>query len=229
MKKIKENELHSFNTDVAKQYGVDISVLFHLLVFWILNNAKSNVNYHEGKYWTFMSAKDIHNRLNYFSERKIYHLLNKLIGFNLIISSNFNANPYNRKKWYTLGEKGVQVLKETYHIDFLNLENGIDGKCNSTYHKSEKCKKDIINNLNNKDINKSINVETPTLNDVEQYVRQESLGINPSLFFYHYQSNNWLNIKDWQAKAREWSIRENKMRKQDEKKEIEYDLSKCDY
>lgn len=128
-----------------------------------------------------------------------------------------------------MGEKGVQVLKETYHIDFLNLENGIDGKCNSTYYKSEKCKKDIINNLNNKDINKSINVETPTLNDVEQYVRQESLGINPSLFFYHYQSNNWLNIKDWQAKAREWSIRENKMRKQDEKKEIEYDLSKCDY
>ena len=229
MKKIKENELHSFNTDVAKQYGVDIAVLFHLLVFWILNNAKSNVNYREGKYWTFMSAKDIHNRLNYFSERKIYHLLNKLIGFNLIISSNFNANPYNRKKWYTLGEKGVQVLKETYHIDFLNLENGIDGKCNSTYYKREKCKKDIINNLNNKDINKSINVETPTLNDVEQYVRQESLGINPSLFFYHYQSNNWLNIKDWQAKAREWSIRENKMRKQDEKKEIEYDLSKCDY
>lgn len=167
MKKIKENELHSFNTDVAKQYGVDIAVLFQLLVFWILNNAKSNVNYREGKYWTFMSAKDIHNRLNYFSESKIYHLLNKLIGFNLIISSNFNANPYNRKKWYTLGEKGVQVLKETYHIDFLNLKNGIDGKCNSTYHKSEKCKKDIINNLNNKDINKSINVETPTLNDVE--------------------------------------------------------------
>ena len=98
MKKIKENELHSFNTDVAKQYGVDIAVLFHLLVFWILNNAKSNVNYREGKYWTFMSAKDIHSRLNYFSERKIYHLLNKLIGFNLIISSNFNANPYNRKK-----------------------------------------------------------------------------------------------------------------------------------
>ena len=202
---------------------------FHLLVFWILNNAKSNVNYREGKYWTFMSAKDIHNRLNYFSESKIYHLLNKLIGFNLIISSNFNANPYNRKKWYTLGEKGVQVLKETYHIDFLNLENGIDGKCNSTYHKSEKCKKDIINNLNNKDINKSINVETPTLNDVEQYVRQECLGINLSLFFYHYQSNNWLNIKDWRSKAREWSIRENKMRKQDEKKEIEYDLSKFDY
>ena len=129
----------------------------------------------------------------------------------------------------TRGEKGVQVLKETYHIDFLNLGNGIDGKCNSTHHKSEKCKKDIINNLNNKDINKSINVETPTLNDVEQYVRQESLGINPSLFFYHYQSNNWLNITDWQAKAREWNIRENKMRKQDEKKEIEYDLSKFDY
>lgn len=66
---------------------------------------------------------------------------------------------------------GVQVLKETYHIDFLNLENGIDGKGNSTYHKSEKCKKDILNNLNNKDINKSINVETPTQkNEYTQFI-----------------------------------------------------------
>ena len=33
MKKIKENGLHSFNTDVAKQYGVDIAVLFFFFFY----------------------------------------------------------------------------------------------------------------------------------------------------------------------------------------------------
>lgn len=50
----------------------------------------------------------------------------------------------------------------------------------------------------------------PTLKEVTDFCRKENLKINPEKFFYYYSAKKWKGITDFKAKAREWSVTENK-------------------
>lgn len=53
----------------------------------------------------------------------------------------------------------------------------------------------------------------PTLEEVEEYVREAELAMDPRAFFDHFTSNGWkvggkAPMKDWRAAARNWARRE---------------------
>ena len=61
------NMQHSFDVEIAKEYGVLEAILLNNLWFWVEKNRANNVNYYDGYYWTFNSTKAFNELFPYAS------------------------------------------------------------------------------------------------------------------------------------------------------------------
>lgn len=101
---------HYLSAEVAKKCGVNASLLITNIYFWCEHNKTNNINYHEGRYWTYNSMKAFSQQFPYLTRRQIEVALKKLEDSGLIITGNFNKVAFDRTKWYTVSEKGIALL-----------------------------------------------------------------------------------------------------------------------
>ena len=113
---------HSFNVDVALDYGVEAAILIENLAFWINKNKANNNNFYDGRYWTYNSAKAFVELFPYWSSTKIQRLLAHLETEGVIISGNYNKLAYDRTKWYSIVDEAI-LQKYTFHSAKMN--NGL--------------------------------------------------------------------------------------------------------
>ena len=132
---------HSFEIAIADKYGIEVAVVFDMFCFWINKNEANENNYHDGKYWTFNSAKGFKKLFPYWSEKKIQRILQKMVEEDLIIKGNYNENPWNQTSWYAFGNMG-EKLKNALSIDWSNLSNAFTESVQCTKDKSVQCTKD---------------------------------------------------------------------------------------
>ena len=139
---------HSFNIEIAKEYGLLEAIIINNLFFWIEKNKANNVNYYDGTYWTYNSIKALNELFPYASERKISYALKHLEEEGIIKTGNYNKLAYDRTLWYAFTEKGISILQNCcFH--FTKSTNGI--------YKSDEPIPDINtdintdNNINNKE------------------------------------------------------------------------------
>ena len=130
---------HSFEAGIADKYGIEVAVVFDMFCFWINKNEANENNYHDGKYWTFNSAKGFKKIFPYWSEKKIQRILQKMVDEDLIIKGNYNENPWNQTSWYAFGNMG-EKLKNALSIDWSNLSNAFTESVQCTKDKSVQCK-----------------------------------------------------------------------------------------
>ena len=143
---------HSFDAEIANEYGVEIAIMFDMFCFWISKNEANNYNFQDGKYWTFNSAKGFKKLFPYWSEKKIQRILQKMVDEDLIIKGNYNENPWNQTSWYAFGNMG-EKLKNALSIDWSNLSNAFTKSVQCTKDKSVQCKtvnKTFTYTVNNK-------------------------------------------------------------------------------
>lgn len=114
---------HSFDIEIAKDYGIETAIILKHLYFWIEKNKANDDNYFEGKYWTYNSVKAFSDLFPYMTEKKIRSALIKMEEQGLLITGNFNKSQYDRTKWYALTDKAYSILlKGDFH--FTKKENG---------------------------------------------------------------------------------------------------------
>lgn len=101
---------HSFDTEIAKEYGVNCAIILQNVYFWVLKNEANNQNFYDGKYWTYNSKKAFSKLFGYMTERQIDYALKHLIDEGLIITGNYNKNTYDRTLWYALTDKALCLL-----------------------------------------------------------------------------------------------------------------------
>jgi hypothetical protein len=118
---------HSFDVDVAKEYGLNCAILFRNISFWVSHNEANNKHYHDGLYWTFNSNKAFSELFPYLSEKQIRTALEKLEKEELIKTGNYNKSAYDRTKWYAITEKGKCILKKG-QMEFPKRANRISEK-----------------------------------------------------------------------------------------------------
>jgi hypothetical protein len=111
---------YQFDVEIAKKYGVEEAVIIQNFGFWIKKNQANNKNFHDGYYWTFNSAAALQELFPFWTASKVARLLRKLEEEGVLKSSNYNNNPYDRTKWYTIIDKSII---DTYQIDYSGLEN----------------------------------------------------------------------------------------------------------
>lgn len=95
---------HSFNVHLAELYGVEESIILSHLSYWVHLNKANDRNFHEGRYWTYNSAKAFAEIFPYWSAKKIWRLLDSLESDGLIVSGHFGEKAMDRTKWYSVRE-----------------------------------------------------------------------------------------------------------------------------
>ena len=68
---------HSFDAEIANEYGVEIAIMFDMFCFWISKNEANDYNFKEGRYWTFNTYEGLHKMFPYWNVQKIKRILNK--------------------------------------------------------------------------------------------------------------------------------------------------------
>lgn len=119
--------VHSFDTKVAKDVGVNAATLFYSIFFWIQKNEANDKHYYDGYYWTYNSASAFRKMFDYLSEKQIRTALNKLIEAGYLVAGNYNESKYDRTRWYRLGDKGMSMLPNG-NIDATQEKVGRDKK-----------------------------------------------------------------------------------------------------
>lgn len=103
---------HSFDIDIAKEYGVNCAILLKYIWFWIEKNKANGKHEYEGKFWTYNSVKAFEELFPYMSGKAIRTALQKLEDDGLIETGQFNEKSYDRTKWYCITPKGQMHLSK---------------------------------------------------------------------------------------------------------------------
>ena len=99
---------HSFDVDMAVAHGVHAAVLHQTIAFWVLKNKANGKHLHDGRHWTYNSAKAFTELFPYLSADQIQRNLKKLEEAGLVVVGCFNTSPYDRTRWYSTAE-GVVI------------------------------------------------------------------------------------------------------------------------
>jgi DNA-binding PadR family transcriptional regulator len=138
--------MHSFDVEIAAEYGINAAILLQNLDFWIAKNKANKENYIDGRYWTYNSIKAYKELFPYMSERQISKALKKLADEGLIVTGNYNNSAYNHTTWYAITEKGKSILQKC-KIEAAKMSN-----------RNSKNVKSIYTDINT-DINTNINTD----------------------------------------------------------------------
>lgn len=218
---------HSFDIDIAKEYGVLEAILLNNLWFWIEKNRANGINYYDDNYWTYNSTRAFNELFPYASQRKIQTALAHLKDEEIIITGNYNKSAYDRTLWYALTKKGKSIMQKC-KMENAELVNGSDE--NVTPIPDNK----PVKKPSKKPNSKPKEFIPPTLEEVIAYCESRGNKIDPQYFYDYFTASDWVDskgnkVKNWKQKIITWEGF-NKEEKKDAviKRNNEQDLSKYD-
>ena len=142
---------HSFNVEIAKEFGIEKAVILENFYFWIKKNKANKRNIHEGKVYTYNTAEAFAELFPYIKERKIAQILREMENEDgLLISGQFHN--YDRTKSYTLTDYAMSFFEPS---NIQNLDNGKSENCTMECQENVSC----LNTDINADVNSNINTD----------------------------------------------------------------------
>lgn len=119
----------TFDTEIAKDYGVNAAIILQNIEFWQHKNEANSHNFHEGKYWIYNSNTAWAKLFCFLSTRQIRTALSKLEKDEVLVSGIFNKDSRDRTKWYS-SNRFNQVLPKSQK-QITEIENGTDESDNT--------------------------------------------------------------------------------------------------
>lgn len=101
---------HSFNIQIAIEYGVHAAIILNNIYFWVEKNKANSKNFYDGYYWTYNSKSAFSKLFPYMTPRQIEYALKKLIDANIVLTGNYNSDQRDRTLWYTITDLGYSKL-----------------------------------------------------------------------------------------------------------------------
>lgn len=122
--------INSFNTNIAVQYGVNISIFCQQLAQWTFLNLANRRNIHEGLCWSYNTLDAYTEIFPFWSRRQLELIINHAVKAGLIKKGNFNQHKYDRTIWYALTIEGLKFYPELTEKKYLEaLSNTISPNC----------------------------------------------------------------------------------------------------
>lgn len=115
--------IHCFDANLAKEFGIEEAIFIDKLVGWIQYNRANGINYHDGRTWTFNSAKAYADIFPYMTTSKIKRAIANLVEKGVVMKGNYNENQYDRTCWYSFTEEGL-ALVQNYYFHCSKMTNG---------------------------------------------------------------------------------------------------------
>ena len=101
-----------FDTEVAAAIGLNGAILMSNIAYWVKTNEANERNFHDGYYWTYNSQKAFQKLFPFWTERMIKYAIKKLKDDGYILVRQYNKDRMNRTNWYTITEKGWNLLPQ---------------------------------------------------------------------------------------------------------------------
>lgn len=98
---------HSFDIEIAAQYGIEEAIIIHHFQHWISVNEKLNRNFIEGRTWTYQTQEEIAAHFPYLNKRKVKYTIERLIKKEILLTGNFNKKKMDKTLWYTFKNKEI--------------------------------------------------------------------------------------------------------------------------
>lgn len=102
---------HYFNTDIAKDFGIEEAILLHFFHFWLSKNAANEKHLHDGLYWFYNSKKAFVDLFPYMNETKIFRTIKNLEESGFVVKGNYNTDKWDRTNWYAITKFGLTYLQ----------------------------------------------------------------------------------------------------------------------
>lgn len=112
--------------EIALDYGVDVAIFIENVKFWSESNAKIHQNFIDGRYWVYYSLDGFSNLYPIWSRDQVKRIIAKCKNAGLLLTADYNDNPYKRTKWYSLSDKVLNIYGVTITEDGLWRERHID-------------------------------------------------------------------------------------------------------
>ena len=149
---------HSFDIDIAKEYGIPAAILLKHIYYWVEKNRTNNKHYRDGNYWTYNSMKSFAQLFPYMSDSTIKRSIKKLSDEGLIVEAVYNDVPFDRTKWYTLTLLGYQRIFQGIALDqndlphLVKMTKSDEVKMAKPIPDKYKCRTHINNNISNTNV-----------------------------------------------------------------------------
>ena len=102
---------HTFNIDIATEYGIGSAVLFQHFSFWCQQNEKNGVNIEDGKAWTYDTRANLYKKYPYLkSPSNVGKILGKMKKQGLIYSMRKKSASGLSLNWYSISDYGHSLL-----------------------------------------------------------------------------------------------------------------------
>lgn len=120
--------------ELAKIVGLNEAIVLQQIHYWIEINRKANKNFYEGRYWTYNSIRAWHeDNFDFWSLNTVQRTFSKLENQGLLISGNFNKDPRDKTKWYSIDENAVEKLKKTITPNWGNEKKTVFAKVTNDF------------------------------------------------------------------------------------------------
>lgn len=112
----------TFDTALAKTYGVNEAIILNCLIFWVEHNKANRINFHDGYYWTHNTIDAWSEILHFMTKNQIRTAIESLIKQGAVITGNYNAKQYDRTLWYAV-KPTVFAICENNKMDLRENPN----------------------------------------------------------------------------------------------------------
>jgi hypothetical protein len=125
-----DTSFRGFLGSVAATIGLNESIILSQLHYWMLNEKAGY--YHQGRKWIYNGYKEWLLQFPWLeTPRRVGAIVRCLEKIGVVISSNFNHNPYDRRKWYTLDYEAIYQLTGWNPLN-LRMSEKMTMDCSST-------------------------------------------------------------------------------------------------
>ena len=99
------------NKALPRELGLNEALVLQQINYRIEINKKSGNNYHDDKYWTYNSIRAWQeNDFDYLSVDTVKRTFSKLEKVGYLLVGNYNKDPRDKTKWYTINDKKLEEL-----------------------------------------------------------------------------------------------------------------------
>lgn len=125
---------HALDTNIAKQYGVNIALLLESFQFWTFKNLARKKHIYDGLCWSYDTLESLGEIFDYWTRRQIEHTINNAVKHGLLVKGNYNQTKYDRTVWYALTPKAYEFFPDLYQEKYLELlYSSISQNCEIDY------------------------------------------------------------------------------------------------
>lgn len=103
-------EYHNFKIDLAKKCGVDNAIFLQDIAYWIDYNSSGNVNFREGRYWTYSTMEAICERHPYWTKRQVQRIVKNCLENKWLFIGKYNKSNYDHTNWYSVSDEILSII-----------------------------------------------------------------------------------------------------------------------